>query len=230
MKSSGLSLHEEVLLLALRDDKGTFSSSVINFPLAGAMMAELLLLGRIRVDEESRRKLVDLKDRRPTGDPLLDEGLRKIEAAKRRASLKSWVMRFARLKRLKYRVAEGLCRKGILRAEEGKILLLFKRTLYPEIDPRPERALIDRLRRTIFRDEGDLSPRTAILVSIANGADLLKISFDKKELRRRKKRIRQISAGEVTGKATRDAIEAMQAAVMVAVIFPAVIASSSSSG
>jgi hypothetical protein len=229
MKSNALFLHEEVLLLALRDVKGTVSSSAyIEYPLAGAMIAELLLLKRISVEEKSKKKLVNLVNGGPIGDPLLDECLQKLVGAKRHASLKTWVMRFARLKRLKHRTAEGLCRRKVLRAEEDKILLIFKRTLYPEIDPKPERALIERLREAIFRDAGPLSPRTAILVSIAKAADLLKIPFEKKDLKRRKKRIDQIVASELTGKATREAIEAMQAAVMVAVILPVVIGSSSS--
>ncbi|MFH1278600.1 MAG: GPP34 family phosphoprotein [Candidatus Eisenbacteria bacterium] len=230
MKKNELFLHEEVLLLALRDEKGTVpSSTCIEFPLAGAMIAELLLLERIRIDEKSKKKkLVDLVDGTPTGDDVLDEALRKIATAKRRASLKNWVMRFRRMARLKRRVAEGLCRKRILRAEEDKVLLVFKRTLYPEIDPKPEREMIERLRNAIFRDTGDVAPRTAVLVSIAKAADLLKIPFEKKKLKERKKQIERIVDGELTGKATREAIEAMQAAVMVAVILPAVISTTSS--
>jgi hypothetical protein len=89
----------------------------------------------------------------------------------------------------------GLCRRKVLRAED-EILLVFKRTLYPEIDPKPERALIERLREAIFRDVGDVSPRTVILVSIAKAADLLRIPFERRDLKCRNKRIEQIVAGE----------------------------------
>ena len=54
-------------------------------------------------------------------------------------------------------------------------------------------------------------------------ADLLKTVFDKKKLKGRKERIEQIINGELTGKAAKDAIVAMQAAVMVACIMPAII-------
>ena len=33
---------------------------------------------------------------------------------------------------------EALCRRGILRMDEGKVLLLFKRKIYPELDPAPD--------------------------------------------------------------------------------------------
>ena len=57
-----------------------------------------------------------------------------------------------------------------------------------------------------------------VLVSLANNAEILKVVFDKKELRRRKQRIEQIVNGEIMGRAAKEAIEAMQAAVMVAVM------------
>lgn len=232
MISRELRLHEEVLLLALRDEKGTVSSSrQIECPLAGALIAELLLLGKIKIDEKTKKKLlVDLVDASPTGDPLLDECVQKVADAKRRASIKMWVRRFAQVKRLKHRTAEGLCRKKVLRAEEDKILLIFKRTLYPEIDPKPERELIERMRRAIFRDTGNVDPRTSIIVSIAKAADLLRIPFEKKKLKDRKKRIEKITAGELTGKVTREMIKAMEAAAFVAVILPAVAATTSGGG
>ena len=64
-----------------------------------------------------------------------------------------------------------------------------------------------------------------MLVSLANNAEILKVVFDKKELRRRKQRIEQIVNGEIMGRAAKEAIQAMQAAVMVAVIMPAIITS-----
>jgi hypothetical protein len=85
--------------------------------------------------------------------------------------------------------------------------------------------LIERLRKAIFSDIGEVDPRTAVLLSLAKSADLLKLVFDKKQLKGRKARIEQVVNGEMTGKATQEAIQAMQAAVMVACIMPAIIAS-----
>ena len=66
-----------------------------------------------------------------------------------------------------------------------------------------------------------------VLLSLAKSADILKVNFDKKKLKTRKKRIEQVVNGETTGKATKEAIAAMQAAVMVAVFVPVIIAASS---
>jgi len=63
-------------------------------------------------------------------------------------------------------------------------------------------------------------------VSLAHNTELLKATFDKKELKSRKKRIKQIVDGEITGKAAKEAIDAMHAAVMVSCIMPAIVATS----
>ncbi|MFH1942080.1 MAG: GPP34 family phosphoprotein [bacterium] len=218
-----LFLHEEILLLALRDEEGTVASGTMyQYAIGGAVLAELLLQKRIGIEELRKKKLVNVLSSTPVGDPLMDECLEKVSRAKRRASLQTWVSRFAGMKKLKHRVAEQLCRRGILRVEEGKVLLIFSRKVYPEIDPEPEKKLIERLRQAIFTDAKDVDPRTVVLLSLAKSADLLKVTFDKKMLKDRKERIEQIINGEMTGKATKDAIDAMRAAVMVACIIPAV--------
>jgi len=83
--------------------------------------------------------------------------------------------------------------------------------------------LIERLRQAIFGDAGEVEARTVVLVSLADSAGILKVVFDKKELKARKDRIEQVINGETMGKAAKEAIQAMQAAVMVAAIMPAII-------
>jgi Golgi phosphoprotein 3 len=224
-----LFLHEEIILLALRDEEGTIASgSMYQYAVSGAVLAELLLNKRIGVDESKRKKLVTLVDSTRIGEPILDECLGKINSAKRRASLQTWVSRFAGVKNLKHRLAEQLCKRGILQADEDKVLLIFTRKIYPEVNPEPEKRVIDRLREAIFTDTEGVDPRTAVLLSLAHNADLLKNAFDKKELKSRKARIKQVINGEMTGKAAKEAIKAMQAAVTVACIVPAITAAATS--
>jgi Golgi phosphoprotein 3 len=223
-KDSGLFLHEEIMLLVLKDTEGTVApGTMYQYAIGGAILAELLLSRHIGIVEHGKKKLVEAVDETPVGDPLIDECLERIDAAKRRASLQTWVSRFAGIRGLKHRVARQLCQRGILQADEDKILLLFTRKVYPEMDPEPERQLINRLHDAIFTDGPEVDHRTLVLASLANSANILRVIFDKKELKERKKRIEQIVNGEVIGRATKEAIEAMQAAMMVAVIMPAMM-------
>jgi hypothetical protein len=222
----GLYLHEEILLLALKDEKGTFASGTqYSFGMGGAILAELLLDKRIRVVTPRKTALAELAGGRRYGEPVLDECLDKVATAKKRAALQTWVSRFAHVKRLRHRVAEGLAQRGILRVDSDKILGIFNRTIYPERDPEPERRIIGRLRRAIFEGTKEIDPRTVTLVSLAHHTGILKVVFDKKKLNAHKARIETIMNGDLTAKATAEAIEAMQAAVLVACILPAVFIS-----
>ncbi len=226
---TSLYLHEEVLLLALRDEQGTVEcGSHYVYAMCGGILAELLLGGRITV-ENNKKKLVNVVHDEPFGDPVIDECLERIVTAKRRANPQAWVQRFWHVKNLHHRVAAGLCKRGILRGDEDKVLWLFRRRIYPEINPQPERKLIERLRKAIFGEGRRVDPRTVVILSLANGADLLKIHFDKRKLRGKKKRIAQVVNGDLMGKATKEAIEAAQAAVMVACVMPAIMVATISS-
>ena len=219
-----LYLHEEVMLLALKDEEGTIASGTnYQYALAGAVLAELLLSEKILVEERKKKKYAVLKDPTPVGDPVIDECLEKVVKAKKRQQLQTWVSRFSGVKDLKNRMACKLVERGILRVDEDKVLLLFTRKLYPEVNPEPERKMIKRLKEAIFTETEDIDPRTVVLVSLADSTGLLKVIFDKKELKAHKKRIEQVVNGDVSGKATKEAIEAMQAAVLVACIMPAII-------
>jgi len=224
-----LDLHHEVLLLTLKDEEGVpeFGSNY-SYGMAGAMLAELLLREKIEVEEEKKRKFLKLRDSSPVGDAALDAALLKMAAAKRRATLQTWVMRLG-TQNLKHVVAAELCRRNVLRADEDKVLLIFTRKIYPELDPRPEREVVQRLRDAIYRESSEVDPRTAILVSIAKAANVLKNVFPKDELKLRKERIEAIAKGELTGTATVQAVQAAQAAATMAAIMPALIVTTTTS-
>ncbi|MDY0109838.1 MAG: GPP34 family phosphoprotein [Candidatus Krumholzibacteria bacterium] len=225
--SKKLYLHEEIMLLALKDREGTVAAgSTYHFAIGGAILAELMLQKRLEVEKDGKKRFARVVNRTPVGNSLLDNCLTKLDAAKKRAQLSTWVSRFANTKNLKHLVAGRLAERGILRVDKDKVLGIFTRTIYPEVDPGPERALLARLEQAIFTESSNVAPRTAVLVSLANSADLLRYAFDRKQLKSRRTRIERICNGESTGKATREAIAAMQAAVMVACIMPAIMASS----
>lgn len=216
MAHAELFLHEQLMLLSLKDKEGTiFGGTHYSFAIGGAVLAELLMSERIDLAAGKKKDRVRLLDAKGYGDPILDETLEKLAAAKRPRSMQDWVTIVANMKQLKHRVAKQLCRRGILRADEDKVLLIFTRKIYPELDPGPERELMGRLESVIF--EGvEPDPRTAVLIALADHSGVLRAVFDKKRLKAHKERLENISDGSSTAQATKAAIEAMQAAVMVA--------------
>ena len=219
-----LRLHEEILLLALKDEKGTPHSAQYSYALGGAMLAELLLEERFILEEKPRKKplkpgkkpayLVAIDNPKPLADPILDECMHRVATSKKPRSPQEWVTRFAQLKDLKRRIAVGLCRKGILREREDRILVLFRRKAYPTLDGAPETRVVDRLQEAVAGDTLDLDARTAVIVALANGTGLLKPVLGKDLVKQRKERIKEIAEGDIVGEATKAAVEAAQAAAV----------------
>ena len=230
MNAAPLHLHEELMLLALHDTKGTFLGAHTGIGLGGAIAAELLLRERIQIDESRRwRKLVEVRDIRRTDDSILNECLKRMRSAKRRASIQTWISRFSSMSKLRHRVAGRLCERGIVKVDEKQLLVLFRQRIYPEIDPGPEREIVERLRAAIFSDDREVEPRTVVLVALAHAVGLLNPIFGRRELKPRKQRLKSLAKGDVIGRATAEAVEAAQAAVAAAAAMPAIIAASTSS-
>lgn len=225
MNRTDLYLHEEFMLLALREDAGTVATSrSVEYPLAAALISELLLQERITLVPHGKKKekqLVRLTDSHRLGEPVLDEAIRKISEEKDRKALTDWVRKLARIKDLKQRTALQLCRRGILRADEDKVLGIFTRKIYPEIDPGPERQLVGRLRGAIFGGQPEVKPRDSILIALGHQTHLLRTKFDQQDLKEHKERIKQIAEGNLAAKATKEVVDAVNAAIFVAVIMPA---------
>jgi hypothetical protein len=211
-ESKPLFLQEELLLLALRDEEGTISAAMYPYALAGAILAELMLHERIRVDDP-KKKMVQVLSNSPLGDPLLDECLERIARDDRPDSLADWVERFTAVRHLKDRVAEGLCERGILRAEKGRFLFVFPKVTYPEVDHGPEGRILQRLRSAIFEESEEIDTRTAVLLSLASSTGMLPTVFDPEELKPGQAHIDRITQGEQVGQAAKEAIDAMQAAL-----------------
>jgi hypothetical protein len=222
--SAPLPLYEEILLLALDDDKGTTpTGNLFVNAMGGAMLAELVLLGAVRVAHDKKKRVTASPTAR-IDDPLLSEAWQLIRAAAKPKSAQDWVLKFAGLKDLKNRAARQLVAKQVLKEETGTVLKIFKRTIYPEVDGGPERALIRRLERAIFSDTPDVDQRTVIIVALAAATRLLEQAFDKKKLKTRKKRLERLASGQLVGEATREAIAAIETAIMVCTMVPIITA------
>jgi len=227
-RNDPLTLHEQLMLLMLQDDSGTMESHTTMYQLAlgGSLLAQLLLSGAVTIDAEDKNYVRVARAKR-LGDPILDECLELVSHAKRPRRAADWVSSFGGLKRLRHRIAEELCRKGILEDSEDKVLFFFTRSVYPTINPAPERRLVESLRDAILRDSRDLQPDVVLLIALAHATGLLRIHFDKRELKDRNERIERIAKGDMVGSATADAVRAAEAAVQAAqaAVMAAIIAS-----
>jgi len=224
MREPTLHLHEEILLLALDDDKGSvpMSASMWQNAAGGAMVSELLLAGRVRTTDDKKPRL-EVVDPTPLGDAVLDAALAEMAGAKKPKKGAEWVQKFGGRSKLKEQIADGLVAKGVLREEQGKVLWVFNTTHYPERDGRHEREVVRRLERAIFHDGAAVDPRTLVLVALSQAASLLPLVFDKHRLKNRKDHLKKLCEGDLAGGMAKEAVEAAQMAIMVACVMPAII-------
>jgi len=210
-----LSLAEELLLLALSEEKGTVlmtASLGLPYGLAGALLIDLAEAGLVRIEG---KELV-AEPRGSARDELLDATLEIIRSSARTRDLKYWVAKIGRSGgkiRVKDKLLARLVEKRILEREEHRVLLIFPTMRYPEADSRPEYGIRERVRAGI---RGVVPPdgRTAALISLVNACDLINVIFEKGERREAKKRAKEISESQPIGSAVAHTVEAVKAVVI----------------
>ena len=211
-----LTLAEELLLVALDDEKGADTanwSSGVEAGLAGALLLELAAAGCIAYEDG---KVVPVSSA-PPADRLAAETLDAIRADDKRRDAKAWIGRIPKaLKPLHTRVAERLVDRGILEERRHRRLGLFESTRYPERDPEPERRLRDALTDVLVAGR-EPTPHEAMLIALLSAYDLVKRVVPRNDRRPAGKRAKQIADGDVIGDAVARTVRDVQAATIAAV-------------
>ncbi len=187
-----LSIPEELLLLMLDDETGRLHDSAGpggDLALAGAVLAELSLAGRI--DSDPHRLWV--ADRTPTGDALLDAALARIAAEVAPRHSRHWIGMFgADAEELREALFRRLVEKGVLREEKGRFLWVFPERRYPAVSGREEREVKARILGVLFDDDIP-DAHDALLIGLCRAANLFGSILAPAELERAQPRIAQVS-------------------------------------
>ena len=208
-----LSLAEELLLLALNDEKGTVvmpASLALPYGLAGALLIELVEGGLARVDGKA---LIPA----PSGsarDELQDGILAVLRASKRPRTIAHWVGKIGRSSRpLKAKLLDRLVGKRILTREERRLLWVFPAPRYPQTDPMAEYKVREKVRAAL-RGMTRPDERTAALISLILACDLIGVLFERGERREARKKAKETSESQPIGSAVAHTVRAVKAAVM----------------
>jgi len=224
-------LAEDLALLLTDDETGrpTTSGQRVDLALAGGVLLELLTTGRVAVagpKHPAGKDRVVVLDASPTGDPVLDEALRRVAERPRRA--RDVLPRLT--KDLRPALLDRLTKRGLLRLEESKVLGLFPTRAHLPADAGHERSIRAAVHEVLVVGRTPTEREVAV-ISLLQGVDqvprvLGDVGVPKRELRRRAKALAQ---GEAIGDAVRQAIQAMDAA-MTAVIVATTAATAGSAG
>jgi len=147
-----LSLTEQLMLLALHDEKGSVifsSSTALPYGLAGAMLLDLYFKKKIILQDNK----VQVVDTTPTGDAMLDEALVLIQSSAKNRSIKHWVGKInSKIKGIKQRTVERLVVQNILKQEEHRFLWFFNVNRYPTLNAAPELEIRNKIRNIVLHD------------------------------------------------------------------------------
>jgi golgi phosphoprotein 3 len=216
-----LTLPEELFLLAIDDASGKVCSpswGSLEYGLAGAILAELALLGKIDLDEG---KKLTVQDNSPASNGLLEAALLKISHSKRPHSAKYWVEAIGGDgKWLRSNVVASLVSKGVITEEKKKLLWVIPYSLYPEKDASAKYWSKLHLRGVIFAGD-PIDQRSLILLSLLRACQLTNMVFTKDERKAANKQIKQLVKGEIIGEAVSGVIEDIEAATATVIVVTA---------
>jgi len=206
-----LTMPEELTLLMLDDSSGRLNEvagPASGYALAGSVLAELLLQGRVDTDGE---RLV-VKDATPTGDALLDPVLARVaadpelDAPDHPHGSRWWIETLGReADGFREAVFARLVSRGVLREEEGRFLWIFPERRYPAVSDKEEREVKARLTGVIFDDQAP-ETRDALLIGLCRAAGLLPLVLAPEALDKAEPRIAQVAEVEALSRTLGNAV------------------------
>ncbi|GAA3121558.1 MULTISPECIES: GOLPH3/VPS74 family protein [Nonomuraea] len=203
-----VTIAEELLLLALSEDKGKLliNAATLDLALSGGILAELALAGRVTKD--GKKLAVATPD--PVGDRELDAALERI--ANDKARTPEWWVRKLQTDDLRDRLLTRLANTGVLARERTKALGIFTVTRWPELDSAVEADIRERMTAVLAGATPD--PRTTALIALAKAAGLDRKAFPDAG----KARVKELAKGDWVADAVARAIADMNAAVVVTTV------------
>jgi hypothetical protein len=214
---------EELLLLGLDPGHGRpyrSASTTLRTALCGALVAELALTGHVVVD--GRRFTA-------TGQPAPNNAL--LAAVHRELSGPKGRRSADQLRRLDRAVGawaallDGLVAQGVVQRQRSRILG-FPVTRYPLDQPFVRDEVLARVRAAAL-SQGELEPRTGIVLALAEPAGLLKILAPDRDSRRQaKQRARQAADAVPVAAVVKKVISEAQTAAAAVAVSSSIAASS----
>ncbi|MEN6436937.1 MAG: GPP34 family phosphoprotein [Anaerolineaceae bacterium] len=186
-----LTLPEELWLLALNEKNGKLKQINLVQGLTSAILVELAL--EKRIDSKGNRK-VEVIDKEPLNNAVLDFALGKINAAPDAREVRRWMLDLGSLqqKMVYDYVAEALVEHGhIERVEESKLGGLIKKNKWILKDKEIRNGILERIRGVAFENKAP-TLRTFCLMLLSGENDIIRISTTRDERAKYQTRVKQL--------------------------------------
>ena len=203
-----LSLPEELILMLLNEESGYFHQVPgwdLNCTVAGAVLAELSLMGRIDTDVES----LFIVDKTATGDPALDPFLKEIAGEAVSHNAQYWIERLApRAESVVDLTLDRLVDLKILEHTDGEFWTLSRAVMQAELSDAPAedhatQFVRRRISKVIFNNEIP-APRDVIIVALIDTCDVFRFMFQLDD--ETEERIQAICRMDLIGRSIAEAV------------------------
>ncbi len=189
-------LYEEFTLLSIHEDKGIFIRSYserIKTGLVGAVLAELALLGKIKITKNRRLQLVDEGQ---INDLILDEAVVIIKGADKEHKLSYWIHSLGqKTEKLQRQIIESLIQKGILDQTDDHISWVVPSPLHAESNASAKYWSVNRLRGVVLA-HSEYQPSDIALLSLISAGGLLELVFLRDERKLAERTISELVLSE----------------------------------
>lgn len=211
-----LTLAEELLLFSFHEKKKSVvlkPSIFLTYALAGALLAELTLQGKLCLEDNDKLIVVEGQTNDNTQSiELLDT----IRAAKKPKKITHWVeVLGANNNKLQRELVEMLIAKGVLQENKKRLLWVIPYVEYSPQDVSAKFWRKQQLRGFIFGGE-NADQRSIALLSLLNAARILDHVFTEDEIKAARKRIENLVEDEKFGQAVIETVDAIAAAAAAA--------------
>ena len=205
---------EEIILLLLDEERGELAPSLpphsLNIVLAGAVLMDLALEGRIDTD----LKQLILADSTPLADDLLDPTLAAIAEESEVRDARFWITHQAkRGDEIRDKAIARLIKRGILESEsEGFFFLsrlVSRAHRYPMIDGQTAEDVRLRVMRVLFSDDIP-DPRDVVIICLADACGIFERILSKEEQDEARERIELVRKLDLIGQSVSRAIRELE--------------------
>jgi Golgi phosphoprotein 3 len=207
-----LTLYEELLLLAIHEDKGIIfrdAREALKPGLAGAILAELAFNGKIATNNH-RVKLVNVE---PTQDAFLDDALALLKGSEKERKFGYWINKLnPKPDKLQRQVTATLVQKEVFTQEDDHLVWVIPSPMHPEVKASLKFSVVRLLRGIVLAQE-QAHPREIALLSLVGACDWLELLFLRDERKAASQRINELVVFHAMQDPTLETIQEISSAI-----------------
>jgi hypothetical protein len=207
-------LCEELYLLSIHGEKGTIIGSSVEHMkpgLAGAILIDLAMLGKIHTSNNHRLLLVDDNS---TSVEVLDEALKALKESEKERKFGYWINNLSKKKdKFNKLIIESLCQKGVVTQEDDHLIWVIPSPLQTEIKATTKYWVNMRLRSAVLTSE-DIQQGDIVLLSLLSACGLLELVFLRDESKFAGRKINQLFYNQALTDPVLQTIQEIESAII----------------